>query len=183
MMFFLAIENEHDKLKVERLYYDHRKLMYKEAYLILRDKHLAEDALSEAFVKIIKNLHKIDENDIPRTRSFLVIVCRNVAKSIYMKKKGLSEVSALETVTENDAEKSNNPLDIVIDKETFDKVTSAIEALDHDFRDVFLLRRVYGLSREDIADICDISVENVKKRLVRSKIKILKVLDKEASKC
>ena len=45
--------------KVEKLYYTYRNFMYDEAYAILNDQSLAEDAVSEAFVRIIKNLDKI----------------------------------------------------------------------------------------------------------------------------
>ena len=79
-MFLFTIENFHDRLKTERLYLSYRKLMYKEAFEIVQNRHCAEDAVSESFVRIIDNLHKIDEQDCLKTRSFLVIICRNVAK-------------------------------------------------------------------------------------------------------
>lgn len=85
-MFLFTIENFHDRLKTERLYLSYRKLMYKEAFEIVQNRHCAEDAVSESFVRIIDNLHKIDEQDCLKTRSFLVIICRNVAKNIYNKK-------------------------------------------------------------------------------------------------
>ena len=85
-MFLFTIENFHDRLKTERLYLSYRKLMYKEAFEIVQNRHCAEDAVSESFVRIIDNLHKIDEQDCLKTRSFLVIICQNVAKNIYNKK-------------------------------------------------------------------------------------------------
>ena len=80
MILFTTIENFSDRFKIERLYMCYRNLMYKEALEIVQNPHSAEDAVSESFVRIIKNLHKIDEQDRPKTRSFLVIICRNVAK-------------------------------------------------------------------------------------------------------
>ena len=52
-MFWMVIENKDDRLKVERLYYKYRNLMYKEAYEILEDTYLAEDAVAESFIRII----------------------------------------------------------------------------------------------------------------------------------
>ncbi len=80
MILFTTIENFSDRFKIERLYMCYRNLMYKEAPEIVQNPHSAEDAVSESFVRIIKNLHKIDEQNRPKTRSFLVIICRNVAK-------------------------------------------------------------------------------------------------------
>ena len=80
MILFTTIENFSDRFKIERLYMCYRNLMYKEALEIVQNPHSAEDAVSESFVRIIKNLHKIDEQNRPKTRSFLVIICRKVAK-------------------------------------------------------------------------------------------------------
>ncbi len=51
-MFLLLIENDNDRLKAERLYEQYRYLMYSEANKILQDKHLAEDAVQQSFIKI-----------------------------------------------------------------------------------------------------------------------------------
>ena len=82
-MLFMAIEDEDDLLKVERLYERYKRLLYKIAYNILKDKYLSEDAVHQTFIRIINNLHKIGEINCPQTQSFLVIMCRNVAIDIY----------------------------------------------------------------------------------------------------
>lgn len=173
-MFYAAIQNEKDRTKVEKLYYEYRKLMYKEAYAILDDKTLAEDAVSESFIRIINNLHKIDENICPRTRNFLVIICRNVAKNIYNSK--------MNTIPYEHTEDITNPInmeDFVINRETIKRITDIILAMDSKYRDVLILRRAYEMSREDIAKIFGISVETVKKRLLRANNMIKAKLEKE----
>ena len=62
-MLFLFVENENDRNKTERLYKQYKYLIFSEANKILQDKHLAEDAVHQSFIKIINNLHKIDENN------------------------------------------------------------------------------------------------------------------------
>ena len=53
-MFFMSLKHEDDLPKAERLYYNYRTLMYTEAFRILQDKHLAEDAVQESFRICIK---------------------------------------------------------------------------------------------------------------------------------
>lgn len=180
-MFFAAISDKDDRLKVERLYYMYRKLMYKEAFSILQDKHLAKDVISESFIRIINNLHKIDENDCPRTRNFLVIICRNVAKDIYRKRHSESIIGITDD-TESELISDNNPSDIVIGKESAKRLAECISQLDPKYRDIFILRRAYNMSREDIAKTVGISEEAVKKRLQRAKAMILKEYSKEQIK-
>lgn len=173
-MVFAAIQNEKDRTKAEALYYEYRRLMYKEAYEILKDKMLAEDAVSESFIRIMSNLHKIDEKVCPRTRNFLVIICRNVAKSMYNARKSELTAEYVENIGN-----IPTPEDIVITKETKKAIVKIVSSLSPKYKDVLILRRAYNMSREDIANIFQISVETVKKRLQRAKAMILKELEKE----
>ena len=66
---------------------------------------------------------------------------------------------------------------LIINKETLQKTKEIIEQLDPKYRDVLLLKRVYNMSREEIANFLNISPENVKKRLTRAKAKIVKALE------
>lgn len=174
---FAYIENHPDKLKVERLYDDYKQLMFHAAYEILKDQQLAEDAVHQAFLRIMKNLHKINEENRPRTRNYLVIICRNVAIDMYNQKSPLHvQEESLEMVGDTN---QTNPMDIVIAKESAKIVTDAIIQLDPLYRDVLLLQRVYHKTREEIAQELGISVEAVKKRLSRGKAMILESLKKE----
>ena len=153
-MFLFTIENFHDRLKTERLYLSYRKLMYKEAFEIVQNRHCAEDAVSESFVRIIDNLHKIDEQDCLKTRSFLVIICRNVAKNIYNKKIYLNnQPDAYDDVLPEDVSESSDSLDILVKKETLSEIAGIIKNLDPIYRDVFLLKNVHEVSRAEIAAI------------------------------
>lgn len=167
-----SINNE--SKKIEKLYYKYRKLMFAEAYQILDDEALAEDAVSEAFVRIMKNIDKIDEDNSTRTRNFLIVICRNVAKDIHSKQK--RENGAVQECEDYAA---LTPEDIVIDNESVDRIVSIIENMDPKYKDVLILRRVYKMKRKDIAQICGISVEAVAKRLQRARAEIKKNLRKE----
>lgn len=65
---------EKDSDKIVVLYENYKICMYKEAYRILKDTQLAEDAMQQAFIKIINSLNKIELEDAVKTRSFLIIM-------------------------------------------------------------------------------------------------------------
>lgn len=182
-MFLLLIENENDRLKAERLYEQYKYLLYSEANKILQDKHLAEDAVQQSFAKIINNLHKIDENNCPRTRNFLVIICINVAKNIYNKSLYLNKQDyTAEDIDADMVDTGNNPLDILVDKDSVKQITNAIKALSPIYRDVLLLKQAYGYSLKEIAELLEIQEETVKKRLARARKMLSQVLEKEGVK-
>jgi len=157
--------------------------MFSEAFDILQDKSLAEDAVQQSIIKILNNLHKIDENNCPRTRNFMVIICVNVAKSIYNNRMYLNKQEDI--VQELDADTvdiGNDPLDILVDKDCVEQITKAIETLNPIYRDVLLLKRTYRYSQEEIAQLLEIPVETVKKRLFRARKMLSQVLEKEGLK-
>lgn len=181
-MIFMMIENKDDRLKAEKLYYKYRKLLMNIAKKILHDNNLAEDAIHETFIRVIKNLHKIDENNCPRTKNFLVIICRNVSLTMYNEKTYLNKSeNSIEDITYDESLNYSCPENITISKETREEIAKEIEKLDTIYSDVLIFKYDYGYSREEIAETLGINVETVKKRLVRAMVKIKKSLEKEGA--
>ena len=52
---------------------------------ILKDNYLAEDAVHKAFLKLINHLDKIWETESQKTKSFIVIITKNIAIDMYRK--------------------------------------------------------------------------------------------------
>lgn len=178
-MVFMMIADENDRLEVESLYYEHRGLLFSIAVGYLHNKESAEDAVQETFVRVIRHLEKLKPLSCPQKRNYIVTICKNVIKDMLKKRSGVIIVDDEKALTPYELATASNPLDIVISEETVARLTNAIEQLGETYRDVFLLKRVYNFGREEIADLLDISVEAVKKRLVRAKVKIIEQLKEE----
>lgn len=174
MIFFAFNENKSPPGKAERLYDKYKKLMYKTAYDILRDKSLAEDAVIESFEKIIKNLHKIDEKNCHQTTSFMVIICRNTSIDIYNRQK--KHGYYVEELTEEPTDDYYHPEKNAVSKETYELAVKAIKELPDIYRDVFLMTRVYGYTIEKTAEALGISVSAAKKRSERAKKAVIEKL-------
>lgn len=182
-MFSLVIENDSDRLLVERLYTKYNLLMFQQANKILNDCQMSEDAVHEAFIRIINNLHKIDEIDCPRTRSFLVIICENIAKNIYNKKLYLNNQDGyIDEIDFESVDNSNNPLNIVIENESVNNIREKINQLNPIYRDIILLKKAYDFSNEEIVNLLGIPLETVKKRFYRAKKMLMEILEKECLK-
>ena len=65
------------------LYSHYKGLMLQKAYAILHDRMLAEDAVSEAFLRIYRNRHKVDDPASDRSLSFVMTIVRNTALTLY----------------------------------------------------------------------------------------------------
>lgn len=178
-MIFFTVENYEERLKIEELYYKYRNLMYKVSYDILQDKNMAEDAISEAFERILKNLHKIDEINCTKTRNFMVIICRNVSINMYNKRKKVSECELNDKIKNNNYE---DPADIVVSKENIERMAKAISSMDNKYKDVFLLKHAHGMAVVEISKMLGITQDTVRKRLQRARKKIIENIEKEEIK-
>ena len=73
-LYLGIIETQEEKDKFEQIYLKYRKLMLYVSYQILKDGHLAEDAVHNAFLNIIDHLDQIGEIDCHKTKGFCIVV-------------------------------------------------------------------------------------------------------------
>ena len=68
MLIYLSLlDSEEEISKFELIYSTYKKQMYYTANNILKDSHLAEDAVHNAFLRIINNLEKIEDINSHKT--------------------------------------------------------------------------------------------------------------------
>lgn len=169
------INNEDDRDKLIDIYNLYRGTMLYIANSILHDNHLAEDAVSEAFVRIIDNLDKIDEVNSYRTRGFVVIIVRNISLNILKKQKRIE----LQDDFTNYSEDESSLFDTITANEAYDKIVKAISKLNENYSDILYLKVQMNYSYDEISKILGISKENVRMRFGRARKALKEQLLKE----
>lgn len=159
----LAELKTEEKSKFSSVYYEYRTLMANRAYSILNDHGLAEDAVQNAFLKILKNIKCIGEVKSTRTKNFVVIVTENCAKDIYRKEHRVRFVDL------DDIDISENIENEIEAKMTAENIRRLINELPDIYTDVLLLKYFNGLSDKEIASALSVSLATVRKRLLRGK--------------
>lgn len=66
LLYLQMLETPEEKSLFEQIYLEYRGLMYHVAYEILHNDQDAEDAVHQAFVKIVENIKKIDDPVCPK---------------------------------------------------------------------------------------------------------------------
>lgn len=166
------IDTDEEKDRFTMLYEQYKHLMFYIAQDILKDEHLSEDAVQEAFLRIAKNFHKINEICCPQTRNFVVIITRNV--SITMVKKEHYDID-LDEYIKNETSETDHFFDLISDKILIHCILDLPDA----YRDVLYLYHLYGYSFNEISSLLSITVETAKKRAQRSRLMLKKMLKKE----
>ncbi len=178
LLFLTMIDSDEDKSKFEVIYENYRNLMFFVAKKILYSDSDAEDAVQDAFIRIINNLDKIEDPKCHKTKNLIVIITKRIAIDIYRSK------SKYITVSETD-ELDLNELNNVSSGSEFDKVDEnidisyAISKLPDRYRDVLLLKYYNDYTDSEIAEILTTSEANVRKLLERSRKKLGNMLGED----
>ena len=162
MLYMSMLDTQEEKSKFEEIYIQYRKLMFVCAKSILKDDALAEDAVHNAFIKIIRHLKKISYIKCNQTKHFVVIVVESCAKDIYRRNAKQMEMSWEEMEqTYQFPEKDK--------MENLTPVEEAILNLPLTYRQIFVMKYAYGYTLREIAKILDMKESAVKQRIARGK--------------
>lgn len=159
------------------IYIRYHKVMLYVANRILGNQTQAEDAVQNAFLKIIKHPEHVLTIPIDELKPYLIVVSENTARTIYRKLKQIDEtpLENLELVDENSIEDATlAKLDII---NIFNMPQMSVQ-----YRDVIILKYYYDMDTKMISQILDITEGNVRARLLRAKNQLHKLLDCEGTK-
>ncbi len=170
MIYWNLIDSQEEQDKFEQLYLHYRDLMIFVSKKILRDKFLAEDAVHNAFLRIIKSLDKIDDISSNKTKSFMVTVVENTSKDLYNSRKQNQGISFADV--EHEIVSNCNLVEDIIQQMSVDSVVKKIDLLSHPYKEVLMLKFYHGLSDKEIAKVLEISPGNARKRIERGRLKI-----------
>lgn len=175
LIYLQMLDTPEEKSKFETLYYTYRRIMLHTAMQILKDHQLAEDAVQEAFMRLVKNFSKIGQVDCPRTRLFTVIIVRNISLTMRAKQQNqiLVEVPDTTVSAEYDLETE------VLGRIAYEEVLAAIQELPLIYRDILYLQCVEEYKLTEISKLIGIGTETVKKRAQRGRKILLEQLTKE----
>lgn len=165
----MSILNENNKFS--KIYYENCQFLLRYAQTIL-PRAEAEDVVQETFVRLYKNLHKVDENECSKTRQFLVITLKRVAYTVYRKNQRHNGDADID---ETEIPSSFDPTWEEISFQMMHyKLKTLIDELPEEDKVLLVLRSVKGCSYKEISTIVGISEKNVSVRLtrIREKLKI-----------
>lgn len=162
-IYLSMIDNEDDKSKFESVYLKYKSLMLNRAYDILKDSGLAEDAVHNSFLSILKNLSKINDVNSKATKSYVLVIVENAAKDVYNKEHKISTVNFKGDESDISAE------DNFENKNAVETIKKQIESLPEIYIGVMILKYFNDLNDSEIASALAISVAAVRKRITRGK--------------
>ncbi len=160
--------NTENSQKIKQLYSLYEQAMFRVAFAVLKNVEEAEDAVSESFILIIKNLDKISYPESDNAKHFVLKTIKNKSIDCYRKRKRHIE---REMPIEDEIIKDESSCieDSVINRE----IISSLNISD-DERELIYLRGYDELSWREISDKLQISESTARKRFERLRKKLAK---------
>ena len=128
----------------------------------------AEDLVQEAYIRLWKNCAKVP---FTKAKSFLY----KVAQNLFLHKVEHQKVVLKFLRRQGKKQNMESPEYLQEEKEFLDRLEHAISSLSEKQRVVFLLNRINGKSYQEIAEMLDISVKSVEKRMHRALLSLRKL--------
>ena len=162
----------------------YEQTVYNFAFKICRNKERAEHTMQETFLSMIKSLKQFSGKSKLSTWLYTIVSnhCLMLARS---QKKHIAEPLENEDGLIDDKNISDwklKPDQLTENDELKDILDDAIQKLAPEYRIVFLLRDVEGLSTEETGKIVELSISAVKSRLHRARAFLRNELNKTLGK-
>lgn len=171
-----SIFNDKNRNKLEEILSCYRSEMFVTAYSILKDYQAAEDTVQNAIIKIHRHLEKISEVKCKKTRSYIVIIVRNLCLDYF---RGKKDVDSIDEMLDTLEDKQLSLEEHILKIEKSSEIAKQLDKLHRPYADILVLKYYHELSINDISDLLGISENNVNVRLKRALYALRNILEKE----
>ena len=151
------MNKEEKKDLLEKTILEHQRMLYRIAFSIIKDEHLALDAVQETIVKAYSQIHQLRQPEYIKT--WLVRICMNEANGLCRKqitqRQRQTELQAYQGVTED-----ASPTE-------YSDLFQAVMALEPKLRTVIVLRFFEELKFDEIAAMTQTNVNTIKSQVYK----------------
>ena len=180
LVFYLAaLDSDDDKNKFETIYRKYYRFMLHTATGIIKNPTLAEDAVHETFVQLLREIDTLRIDNERALKSYLYIVTRERSIDFLRKwerRRGdRPDYESLMAALDNYVE----PEEVALTNLQLDRAIALLDEMPLIYRQTLVLR-VKGYSIREIAQITDSSEPNVRTRIHRARAMLLKSFEGQA---
>lgn len=140
------------------------------AFKVCRNREKAEEVTQDTFVNVFRKLHQFDGKSKFSTWLYSIVTNNCLMKNRQRKINGVFVyLEPQHEQTYTSSRDNPTPLEKVMSDELRKKLDNAILSLPVEYRVVFVLRDIEGLTAHEVAEILNLSIPAVKSRLHRAR--------------
>ena len=183
-MFFpvciLALEDEGDRAFMEKLYFEHRSLMFRVAYKMLHDVYAVEDAINNAFVSLCRHVEKLRRMACCKQRAYVVTTVGNACRD-YLRAGGKYVLGDEPEVFGEIPDRGVDVEGAVLYADLTEALSRAMEQLTERERTALCMKYFEEQDDEAIAGALGIKASSVRTVILRARERLRKIMEKEGA--
>ena len=169
LIYYLQmLDTPEEKIRFEKIYLKYRSLMYHVADSILHNRQDAEDAVHNAFLRIIKHFKKFQNTPVQDLTPLVAVIARNEAISLQRKRRSEVPLKAWDGIAETS--------EAVTDYRTLIEIFTR---LPQTYRAVMEMKLLLGYSDGEIAIKLGLSKTAVSTRIGRGRQLLRSIVEQE----
>lgn len=167
----LELAQSGNKKALAKLVKSYEQTIYNFAFKICREREKAENIMQETFYSMVKSIKQFDKKAKLSTWLYRIVANHCLMLARKEKQRHFVSINDDDALYEDQyiADYSRLPTKYTENKELKKVLDEAISKLSPDYRMVFLLRDVEGLSTEETASTAGLSIPATKSRLHRAR--------------
>ncbi|HZD49001.1 MAG TPA: RNA polymerase sigma factor [Silvibacterium sp.] len=162
---------------ITALVMEYSATLYRVAYSVMRNAAEAEDAVQEAFLRVLKHRDKLD--GIHDHRVWLIRITWNVVLDKKRRSKTRPENDDIADFTRVLPSNDRRADDTLISSQEHNRILGLVELLPRKEREALLLSAVEELSTVQIAAILGTTESSIRSRIFRARRELSALLEKE----
>jgi RNA polymerase sigma-70 factor (ECF subfamily) len=176
LTYFLSmLETEEERLTFAAFYEEHRNRCLRAALAITKSMDLAEDAVQDAFLRMIRHKDKYFTDFGKRTGTTIVIMVKSAALNILHRENQLVHSQ----LDESTPDCTPDVFRIVAGKDAVDRVQHHVSKLDEANQTVYEMKFLRGMSDGEIAEEIGITKNAVAIRIHKIRSSIISTMEAE----
>ena len=169
LVYYLQmLDTPEEKIRFEQIYLKYRGLMYHVADSILHDRQEAEDAVHNAFLRVIKKFSKFQNTPAKDLAPQIVVIARNEAISLLRKRKNTDPLEDWGGFAETAEEVSD-----------YHALVDTFTRLPQTYRAAMEMKLLLGYSDGEIAAKLGLSKKAVSVRISRGRQLLRDIVERE----
>lgn len=162
-----------------QLYDTYENKMYSIAYSILNNVEQAEDAVHDAFIKLIPHISTIHKVESLKTKRLVVYTIKNIAIDLYRRNRRETQLFTKEVEETKGVNENQTGIPSVKTVEDRHMITQLLSKLPEKYREIIQYRCFYELSYKEISSLLNISEDVAAKRYERARKMVKEMIGDE----
>lgn len=163
------LDNEAGREEFRAFYAEYRPLLERTARAILPAQHEAEDAVANAFVKIIRHFEKISEIPCEKMRPYLVSIVKNECINLMHKREDAVPLDDWDAPEPDTAASGGG----------YAALVACFRQLPETYRAALEMKLLLGYSDREVAKMLGLSLSATASRISRGRKLLQKIVEEE----